>query len=56
MKLENIKNPPCPECKFWNPTIKLKELETEYIYDGTKLCWNKQMYCDFSCYIERNDL
>ena len=45
----DISDPPCRDCKFWNPRIKTNDRGE---YGGVVLCTVDSMCHDFSCYRE----
>ena len=49
-----IKEPPCKECKWFQPRqiSYYDPVKKKIILDSVRLCWNENMHMDFSCYEE----
>lgn len=46
----SIGEPPCEQCRFFNPRIKTTKNGT---FDGVIICHSDEMHHDFSCYEPR---
>lgn len=45
-----IVEPPCKECKHWNPQVTFRAGAEGQIPDGVRLCHADSMHRDFSCF------
>lgn len=45
-----ITEPPCKNCKFWNPQPQFTNLRTGMKFDGVICCHAEYQHQDFSCY------
>lgn len=52
--LSEIKEPPCKTCFHFSPRYINLGLENS-LENGTKLCWSKDQYQDFSCYRDETE-
>lgn len=47
----DIKEPPCPHCKFWKPQpVYIWVQHQGMTFDGVRLCHVEEMWEDFSCF------
>ena len=46
----DIKEPPCRYCKYWFPQAIFLPIQGGYRQDSVRLCWEREMFKDFSCF------
>jgi hypothetical protein len=50
-----IEGPPCHECACFTPTVTYETSDKGRRHGGFKLCWVKERYDDFSCFVPRKE-
>lgn len=50
-----VTEPPCKNCKYWNPQPILRNTPEGIITTGLVMCHNEDMNFDFSCFKDKKE-